>query len=333
MEQYSSSDSDDEEKAETSKGNSINVSIDPNHVMECLMHHFVKHKSKWREIEDILDLINKIAKQDIVGKSKYTFLKSFEKNIAYEFHAFCSNAECRAIYKIKPGSDTKSFTCTKELCKTETRMENAEVGFVTFELESQLRDLLERNKNELILPKEPLAEYPIKDVWNTRIHRKILKESKKPFISLLLNTDGVQVFKSGTKSLWPIILCLNNLPLNKRFQEDNLIVCGFHMSNELNMALFLESLIMEVKKLNSKGGINLSFGKFEIFCTLASLDAPAKSKLQNMVQFNGFFGCPCCIDEGEYFKKSVKFSTRYLKKMDLFICKANSLFCKRNFFA
>jgi hypothetical protein len=283
------------------------------------MQHFVKHKSKWREIEDILLLINKIAKQDIVGTSKYTFLKNFEQNIPYIFHVYCSNINCRAINKIKSGSGTKSFTCTKESCKSVTHIEDAEVGFVTFELESQLKDLLERNKNELILPKMPLPEYPIKDVWNTRIHKELLAKYKKPFISFLLNTDGVKIFKSGKKSLWPIILCVNNLPLNKRFKQNNLIVCGFHMSNELNMAVFLESLIMEVKKLNSEGGINLSIGKFEVFCTLSSLDAPAKSKLQNMVQFNGFFGCPCCIDRGEFFENSVKFSIRYLKKLTILL--------------
>jgi hypothetical protein len=276
------------------------------------MQHYIKHKSKWCEIESILQLINKIAKMEVVKTTKYSFLKYFENNMDCNFYVFCSNKECRRICKIKSGSETKKFTCANDECETVTCVENVEVAFVTFGLELQLRQLLEKHKNVLIFPKSDHDEFPITDVWSGNIHRKIMKATKKAFVSLTLNTDGVQVFNSSSKLLWPIILSVNNLPLEMRFNQDNLIVAGFHMSNELDMATFLESLILEVKSLNSKGGIDLSFGKFEVFCPLSSLDAPAKSKVQNMAQFNGYFGCPYCTDKGEYSKKSVKFSIRYV---------------------
>ena len=36
-------------------------------------------------------------------------------------------------------------------------------------------------------------------------------------ISLLLNTDGVQVFKSSNLSLWPVYLVINELPPHLRY--------------------------------------------------------------------------------------------------------------------
>jgi hypothetical protein len=306
--QYSSCD--ETEESSEKKSNAVSVDIDPGHVMECLMGHFVKNKSKWCEIENILQVINKVAKRKVVGISKYTFFKHFEKTINYYFHVYCSNLKCRKISKIKSGSDVKSFKCRN--CEQDSMIENVEVAFVTFDLEAQLKELLENNKDELILPEKPWKEYPMIDVWSGKVHRKILKKNKKPFISLTLNTDGIQIFKSSGQSLWPIILSVNNLPLHKRFRQDNLIVCGFHMSNKVTMASFLESLIMEVETLNNQGGIDLSIGKYKIFCPLTCLDAPAKSKLQNMTQFNGFFGCTYCEDRGEFYNKSVKFSIRYV---------------------
>lgn len=41
-------------------------------------------------------------------------------------------------------------------------------------------------------------------------------------------------------------------------------------------------------------------------CILLSgtFDAPAKCLFQNMVQFNGFFGCPYCLNPGVTLKTS-----------------------------
>lgn len=289
----------------------IKIEIEPNHLMNCLMEHQVQYFSNFTTMENILHIFNKVAGKKIVGVSKISFLKNFEKNIDYDFHIFCSNNECSNILKIKPGSKVEHVTCKNENCKTLCNIKQMDVAFVTFELESQLRDLLESNKDDLIAPDQPWPEYPIKDVWSCKIHHDILMNIKKPFISLTLNTDGIALFNSNTKSLWPIILSVNNLQLRERFKQNNLIVCGFHLSNDLDMATFLESLIMEVQKLNNEGGIALSFGKMKIFCTLASLDAPAKAKLQNMMQYNGHFGCPYCVDEGVYINGSVRFSIRY----------------------
>ena len=36
-------------------------------------------------------------------------------------------------------------------------------------------------------------------------------------VSLLLNTDGVQLFHSSTTSLWPIWISINELPPNVRY--------------------------------------------------------------------------------------------------------------------
>lgn len=276
--------------------------------MECVMDYYIKHKAKWVEIEAILRLINKIAIQKIIPTSKYAFFKHFEANFNFDFHVFCKNEKCESIEMIRCGSEKFHYVCTE--CNADNSVGDAKVAYVTFEVENQLKILLEKHKESLIMPNEPLDKLPLKDVWNREIHRQILIKEKNPFISLTINTDGVQIFKSNSTSLWPIIICVNNLSMEERFMQDNVIICGFHYSEKLEMDVYLETFVKEIIDINERGGIELSFGNYNVFCALSTLDAPAKSKVQNMVQYNGYSGCPYCWETGSYVERMVRFSIR-----------------------
>lgn len=54
----------------------------------------------------------------------------------------------------------------------------------------------------------------VTDGWEYMHHREFL--SKQEHVSLLLNTDGVSLFRSSTVSLWPIWLAVNELPSHTR---------------------------------------------------------------------------------------------------------------------
>ena len=56
------------------------------------------------------------------------------------------------------------------------------------------------------------------DVYDGREYRQHQDFLSKPEnVSLLLNTDGVGVFRSSTVSLWPLWLVINELPPSVRF--------------------------------------------------------------------------------------------------------------------
>lgn len=52
------------------------------------------------------------------------------------------------------------------------------------------------------------------DITDGELYNKTQVLKKVHKVTLTLNTDGVQVFKSKTKSLWPIQLIVNELPIN-----------------------------------------------------------------------------------------------------------------------
>lgn len=55
------------------------------------------------------------------------------------------------------------------------------------------------------------------DVYDGHLYRKHVRFLSNPAnVSLMINTDGVAVFKSSSTSLWPIWVVINELPKRKR---------------------------------------------------------------------------------------------------------------------
>jgi hypothetical protein len=84
---------------------------------------------------------------------------------------------------------------------------------------SKLQLRLERDSDGLIHDIYDGSEY------QKHVRRGFL--SSKSNISLLLNTDGVQVFSSSKREVWPVWLAINELPPNLRYMHVN---CLLHVS-------------------------------------------------------------------------------------------------------
>lgn len=133
---------------------------------------------------------------------------------------------------------------------------------------------------------------------------------KEDYYSMTFNTDGVIVHGSSKSSLWPVILACNFLPPNIRFKEKNLIVCAlFYGAEKPKFAQYLSPLIDEFKDL-SENGIIVNSECFKIIISHASLDLPAKSAMQQIVQYNGYNSCYYCHYPGEKTVNGVRYTFR-----------------------
>lgn len=134
--------------------------------------------------------------------------------------------------------------------------------------------------------------------------------SKELHISLQLNTDGVSIFRSSSYSVWPLYLIINELHPKQRFNSRNRIFAGLWFGGvKPLMNVFLLPLIEELKTLYEKGvSVILNRKKTLLRAVLLNVvcDAPARCLVQNFVQFNGFYGCGCCITKGLSVKTSAK---------------------------
>lgn len=123
-------------------------------------------------------------------------------------------------------------------------------------------------------------------------------------LGVIINTDGVPLFKSSCSTLWPVYLEIGNYPPSIRFRTENTIICGFWIGQskpDLNM--ILKPILKVIDNLNILGfsfaspdgmknvRIKLLFGVFDLI---------AKAKVLNMNQFNSNCGCPTCLHLGEH---------------------------------
>ena len=122
-------------------------------------------------------------------------------------------------------------------------------------------------------------------------------------ISIQFNVDGVELQKSSKKSLWPLIVGVNELP--PRLRRNNPLLCAvWYAEKKPNMNMFLEPFVEEMIDLYANGFESTTYGSKEkikikvhtLFCTTDSVARPCR---QNMKQYNGRYGCAYCLHEGE----------------------------------
>ena len=123
-------------------------------------------------------------------------------------------------------------------------------------------------------------------------------------LGVIINTDGMPLFKSSRSTLWPVYLEIGNYPPSIRFRTENTIICGFWIGqSKPDMNMILKPILKVIDNLNILGfsfaspdgmknvRIKLLFGVFDLI---------VKAKVLNMNQFNDNCGCPTCLHPGEH---------------------------------
>ena len=127
-------------------------------------------------------------------------------------------------------------------------------------------------------------------------------------LTLTMNIDGIQPSKGSQSTIWPIILVINELPLNVRFALENIILAGFwpgpskpsrdeikHLFRPLVDELLLLEAGHPFRLLNQHVQI------VHVYLIAACCDKPAQALVQCIAQPHAAFGCARCELEGYRF--------------------------------
>ncbi|XP_052130279.1 uncharacterized protein LOC127751196 isoform X1 [Frankliniella occidentalis] len=128
--------------------------------------------------------------------------------------------------------------------------------------------------------------------------------SEKFNISFMWNTDGVCLYDSSKLQLWPLYLVINELPPEKRYKRENLILAAVYIGeSKPTVNVFLKHVYPLVEQLKQGVSVNVAGEQEPVLikaCIICgTCDTPAKSMMFNMKHFNGFFSCPKCYSLGE----------------------------------
>ncbi|CAF1128542.1 unnamed protein product, partial [Brachionus calyciflorus] len=167
-------------------------------------------------------------------------------------------------------------------------------------IESQLRTIFIANKLETFVYSNQTNEF-IRDINDGMIYQDILEKEKSNFFTFLLNTDGISLSEKSRLSIWPIFLTINELPIEKRFCLQNVIVAGLSVSfGKPNMDNLLGLIKNDLLKLEYGFSINIDgYQNYKFFLMAAVFDKPARAAVLNVINSYGYFGCIKCYQKGQ----------------------------------
>uniref|UniRef100_A0A1X7UUJ2 Transposase domain-containing protein n=1 Tax=Amphimedon queenslandica TaxID=400682 RepID=A0A1X7UUJ2_AMPQE len=217
----------------------------------------------------------------------------------------------RKMFKSHHCTTVKKYFCSqcKKECNRSDSCSNDDCNsclendtFIKLDLQKQFKAILSRHWNDINYIKRDIADANISAAT-------FLNYDKEYFccpenVGVILNTDGISIFRSSKVSVWPIYLEVANFPPPIRFRIDNTIICGLWVGqSKPEMDIVMGPILKEIDELNMLG---FSFSSPDGVKTVRAkllfgvFDLVAKSKVLNMNQFNGNYGCPICLHPGEY---------------------------------
>ena len=119
-----------------------------------------------------------------------------------------------------------------------------------------------------------------------------------------MNIDGLPLFKSSNKNLWPILACIVENKNTNTIPFPIALFCG--NGKPSNCTDFLRDFLIEYKELNENG---LTVNQNHYFCKINALvcDAPARQYLKFIKSHNGYYGCERCVIKGESIERRMIF--------------------------
>lgn len=261
------------------------------------MELYLKHNVTLECLTDWVKLLNtRLEDCEKLPQGKVQLLNLFRENCdLLDIFFFVKCDKCRKSTKTQP-DQKKGLKCSHcdELLKT-----NETNFFVIIPIEKQIVQSIENNWAEISkFDTSDKNSNSYTDVHDGAILRSVLKQYEDldiNILSLCLNVDGANKFKSNSLSVWPIQLTQNYLPPHIRFLPQNIILNGlyYYKSSDDAELSFHEYMLPLVNELNQLKRDLISINiedeqfKFKPVITHCAVDLPAKSKVQETKQFGG----------------------------------------------
>lgn len=269
-----------------------------------VVSHFLKHNQSYKSLEGLAKVVNTTPGAHYqIPTTRYRIQKLIDPLLTPEYYIKCK--VCKK-YSSTTSNKVPCKACSLPLKRADSKY------FIYLPFTSQLKQsIIEHFENIISYGKcfgdNNLLITDVQSANQFQIAKK--KYSKSFLLSLTVNTDGVQIYNSTKKSVWPIQVHQNYLPPSIRYHPKNIIVVGLH-DGKPKMRDFFYPFLNELKQINDEGGIKINKNgqlyTFMPLITSCTADLPAKADVQEMIGHNGYFGCGYCLHPGQPIKKDKK---------------------------
>ncbi|KAK3921762.1 Nuclear distribution protein PAC1 [Frankliniella fusca] len=204
----------------------------------------------------------------------------------------------------------KDRSSSTDLCDVCTDDSRSVQYYVSLPILPQIRKLYRRPGflHDIQYRKRRTKQNPnnVEDVYDGELYKAAEQDilSELTNISLMWNTDGLQIFNSTSFSLWPWYFVVNELPPEKRYLSENMLIAGIWGSaTKPHPNVYLKPIHRDVKllekgiKVQFYGDVSWHLIRGCVLC--GTCDAPARALFMNMKIHSGFYSCPVCYLRGE----------------------------------
>lgn len=280
--------------------------------LENLKAHFIKNKLTYNCLEGAAKLMNSTPGAIVqLPTTKYLLLKAFTSSdpLIRVYYIYCQ--KCKKHIKCSPSETT--WTCINLKNNSECGQKLDLIArnyFIYIKLEQQLKRILEKywieivNFNQIIQSDECDE---IRDTYSGTLMQNVLNK-RIDLLSLMINSDGICLTKSGSSSVWPLQIICNFLPPKLRYRNENILCVAFYCENiKLDALQFCEPFAEEIEQLQSRGFL-FQDQVFRVAVTCGVFDLPAKGTFQQLNRYNGYFACGYCLQKGEWTTRGVRYT-------------------------
>ncbi|XP_022111612.1 uncharacterized protein LOC110990825 [Acanthaster planci] len=258
-----------------------------------IMAHCLRHGLTHEGLSSLLQLLQfHLPRDTFFPVSKYLFNKHFEGFCGpLDCHVYCGSCQGYVGTDGRPCSD-----CGKVIHYDDSITSGN--YFIIFSISQQIKILLEDPQIQNKLSKS-----------SDNVHSGLCYQQLpmgEGDLSVTWGSDGAAVFSSSNFSIWPLQLMINELPYAVR--RKHILLGGLWFgSGKPRFDSFLKPVIQEMNIMSSKGvswvdaGLNPRNSK--VFPGPLTCDSVARCQLQNIMQFNGKYGCSWCLHPGEQVEK------------------------------
>ncbi|XP_074096310.1 uncharacterized protein LOC141525650 [Cotesia typhae] len=264
-----------------------------------LLNLYINHNITKAALQDILTLQLKfLPTHHEMPKTVFKLFK-YAKDIAPPCkiikHFYCR----KCLFNVDIVIINKKEIKKCSLCDTS---EPLDIGFFhEFDIVDQIKFLFEQNNLAEKLKTNSTNNENISDITDgTEYIRVNSRDNRSTYdLTLILNTDGLSLVKSAKSHCWPIMFTVAELP--EYIREKHIIITGLWYDDHCKppMNLFLRPICCKLKECFIKGidWVHPKTGNSvnsKITAPLIIADAPARAQIQNILSFNGRYGCNIC---------------------------------------
>ena len=176
------------------------------------------------------------------------------------------------------------------------------VEIVSFNVVEQLRLLINQNVHLLRQYQEQarnMTTSDANDIVRADVYQSTLSLDQEFFVSLMIHTDGIPLYKSKNCNAWPMLGAVLELPPFSRTRADNILLLGIWIGKtKPNFDVVFKSLSKQFFLLKNEGiQINAKEKIKVLFPTLMG-DMLALSAMVQFVEPHAFYACMFCNTKG-----------------------------------